>query len=238
MIRREGQQRRAGHRLQLIDPKQAGVVLCGIVGRHSAWRGPDLRGETLSCDFDGRRSLAAGKPSVTWLFREARDRALSLRCSHPTVREIRLAAGSSPARHTQRTVVVAESQLSFIDSPRVVTQYYPSRQPPDATGPFEWGSFRAELVGSPALAGWGRTEHLAVTALAARLRERVADGVLAPGLSAVQQAFAAAQRMSADDLVGWLIGRAAPAVLYEAVPDQSCWTGPVVGAAADCDTSG
>lgn len=112
-----------------------------------------------------------------------------------------------------RLIAAAAEQLSFVDDARVMLVYDPSRQPPDATGPFEWGSFSAALAGCPSLHGWGRTEALALAALGERLRERVDGQPVGLGLGARDQALIAAQRMPLDDLVDWLAGQTSEAVV-------------------------
>lgn len=114
-------------------------------------------------------------------------------------------------RHTRVIAAVAE-QLSFVDGVRIGLVYDPSRQPPDATGPFEWGSFTAALAACPSLNGSGRTEALALVALGERLRERVDRQAVGSGLGALDQALIAAQQMPLDDLVGWLASRTGEAV--------------------------
>ena len=106
-------------------------------------------------------------------------------------------------------------QLSFVETPRVVLEFDPSRQPPDATGPFEWGLFTAALASCPSLSGRGRTAELALSALAERLREFVAEQPARSDLTATGQALIAAQRVPVEALVRWLAERADEPVLYE-----------------------
>jgi hypothetical protein len=79
------------------------------------------------------------------------------------------------------------AQLSFVETPRICLEYHPRRRPPDATGP-EWGCFAAAINGQGSPLGWGRTELLAMTMLAERLRERIAARTVPPGMTAVDQA--------------------------------------------------
>lgn len=112
-----------------------------------------------------------------------------------------------------RVMAATAEQLSFVDAVQVMLVYDPSRPPPDATGPFERGSFSAALAGCPSLNGWGRTEELALAALGERLRERVDGQPVGLGLRARDQALIAAQQMPLDDLVDWLAGRTSEAVV-------------------------
>jgi hypothetical protein len=105
-------------------------------------------------------------------------------------------------------------QLSLIETPRVVLEYDPRRQPPDATGPDEWGSYTAALASCPLLSGEGSTERLALTALAMRLTDYV-GAQPAPGeLSATGQALVAAERLPRDEVVRWLEQQADDPVLH------------------------
>ena len=61
-------------------------------------------------------------------------------------------------------------QLSFLDCAEVLVYYDPERQPPDATGPGDSGTFKASLRGPFEFSGLGRSEQLALAALAGRLR--------------------------------------------------------------------
>jgi hypothetical protein len=106
-------------------------------------------------------------------------------------------------------------QLSFVEAATVVVKYDPLHQPPDATGPHEWGSFEATLQCQQPLSGQGRTERLALTALAERLHDCVAGRRVRAGLTALDQALVAAQRMTVDELAGWLERRAGEPVLIE-----------------------
>jgi len=116
--------------------------------------------------------------------------------------------------------MIARAQLSLVETPRVVLEYHPARQPPDASGPFEHGTFSARLAGGDAPTAWGRGESLALTALAEDLRDFAAQREPVPALSALGQAIAAARRMPLDGLVRWLSEHAEDAVLHEATPDR------------------
>lgn len=98
----------------------------------------------------------------------------------------------------------SEKQLSFVVAPRVLLRFHRARQPPDATGPFEWGAFAATLAGRPQLRGWGRTELQAITGLATLLRGLVDERPTTPRLTAFGQALTAAERLSAEALVTYL----------------------------------
>lgn len=109
--------------------------------------------------------------------------------------------------------MIHTAQLSLVEAPRVVLGYDPRRQPPDATGPFEYGAFEATLAGHASLRAWGSTEQLALAALADERR--------APrGLAALDQALIAAERLSAVDLMRWLAGHADRPVLRGPAPDD------------------
>ncbi len=112
--------------------------------------------------------------------------------------------------------MIARAQLSLVEMPRVVPEYHASRQPSDATGPFEHGAFAARLADGDSPTGWGRTDSLALTALAEELRDAAAKRRRTPGLTVLDQALAAARRMAHDELVRWLFERAEDAVLHEA----------------------
>jgi hypothetical protein len=105
-------------------------------------------------------------------------------------------------------------QLSLIETPRLVLEFDPRRQPPDATGPFEWGSYTAALASCPSLSGQGRTERLALTALAMRLTDCVGEQPAPRELSTTGQALVAAERLPRDEVVRWLEQRADDPVLH------------------------
>ena len=121
-------------------------------------------------------------------------------------------------------------QTSFVETPSITMRYDPERQPPDATGPFEWGSYLAALRGDPKLVGEGRTEPLALADLAEILRAHAAERTCGPGLAAIDQALVAARTMSINQLEHWLAERAEDAVLHEA-PESA-----VAGAGADASS--
>lgn len=106
------------------------------------------------------------------------------------------------------------AQLSLIETPRVVVEYDPRRQPPDATGPDEWGSYIAALASCPSLSGEGSTERHALTALAKRLSDRVGAQPAPGALSATGQALVVAERLPRDEVVLWLEQRADDPVLH------------------------
>ncbi len=67
------------------------------------------------------------------------------------------------------------TQLSLIPDPRVLVRYHPEMPPPEAGGPFDFGTFAAWVAGWPELCGYGEDEGAAVLALAGVLRELDAD---------------------------------------------------------------
>lgn len=111
-------------------------------------------------------------------------------------------------------VSTATRQLSFVQTPSVRLVFHSAMQPPDATGPDEWGAYAAVLPSDPAVTGWGRTERQALSALAGQLRA-LADEEPVRDLSAIGQALVAAQRMPVDSLENWLAGIAGLPVLHE-----------------------
>lgn len=112
-------------------------------------------------------------------------------------------------------MMASPQQLSFVESATVIVEYDSRRQPPEATGPFEWGCFKATLKCAEPLSGTGRTERLAMTALAKRLQDYVAAERVRAGLGALDQALVAAERMTSEELAGWLEQRACEPVLVE-----------------------
>jgi hypothetical protein len=108
--------------------------------------------------------------------------------------------------------------LGYVEAPApdeadVLLEYDPTRQPPDATGPFEWGVFSAKLNDLPA--AYGRTEHLALSALAKQLLKLAATRRKARGLTILDQAMAAADHKPIEDLARWLTDRAEEPVRHK-----------------------
>ena len=108
----------------------------------------------------------------------------------------------------------ADSQLSLLEELTVVLRWHPDVSPPDATGPFDH-AHEAAVATNPSLRGWGRTEHTAIRALAARLRQLATAGPRAAGLTPVDRALTAAERLNTDALAGWLARRSTELQLAE-----------------------
>ena len=104
-------------------------------------------------------------------------------------------------------------QLELVENARVEVEYDPMRPAPDAKQPGDVGCYAARLVGGPC--GEGRTEQLALEALARALRSGTAGELPRPGVTAVSQALNAARSMDRDELIAWLAERARDAILYE-----------------------
>lgn len=118
-----------------------------------------------------------------------------------------------PDRDHNRLTVRPRGQLSFVSTPRVLMRYHPDEQPSAATGPFEYGAFVASLACRPDLFGEGEDEQSAVRALAGVLRELAEDIRSRPRLTVLGQVLTAAERLSEEDFVQYLLERAGEPVL-------------------------
>ncbi|MGI8904501.1 MAG: hypothetical protein ACR2IP_12825 [Solirubrobacteraceae bacterium] len=105
------------------------------------------------------------------------------------------------------------AQLSFMPMPRVLVRYDPDVQPPEATGPFEFGTFTASLAGHPGVRGEGKTEQAALGELATQLRDHTHRHGAKGRLTVLDQALTAAARLSEGDLITYLENRAEEPVL-------------------------
>jgi hypothetical protein len=74
-------------------------------------------------------------------------------------------------------------------------------------------AFEARVMTSPTVSGWGRTEAVAVRALADRLRAMSDERALAGTAATHHQHLVAATLFTHDDLVDWLHRHAEPTVL-------------------------
>lgn len=106
-------------------------------------------------------------------------------------------------------------QLSFRGSAHVCLEFHPSRQPPDAAGPGDFGAFSATLEAHPCPAGWGRSEQLALTGLAIELRTVALEESPGEALSPATHALDAAARLELGDVIDWLRARASEPLMHE-----------------------
>lgn len=109
-------------------------------------------------------------------------------------------------------------QLSSVPGASVTLLFFARRQPPDATGPNDFGLYVARLEAAPTVSGEGRTEDAALRALGPRLRDLADYGPARSALTPVAQALRAAELLPEDELVDFLKRWAKAPVLGDEEP--------------------
>jgi len=105
------------------------------------------------------------------------------------------------------------AQLSFFADVAVSVAYLPDVAPPDATDPFEVGTYVAWLGHDERLSGVAGNEHDSIVELAKVLRRARTGRVPNDQLSAAGRALAAAEQLTADELIAFLLNRSMTPVL-------------------------